>query len=50
MMKETFVHHMIAAIGINGTLIGGFGAPAIAANLLLTEISSIFLSVKWLLP
>ena len=44
------MHHCISLIGINGTIISGYGAPGIAANLLLTEISSCFLSIKSLTP
>ena len=49
-IRENFYHHLIATTGINGTLICAHGAPGIAANLLLTEISSIFLSIRNLTP
>ena len=48
--RENFYHHWIAFFGIGGTMICGFGAPSIAANLLLTEISSVFLSIRNLTP
>ena len=44
--RENFYHHLVSFVGINGTLICGFGAPSIAALLLLTEISSVFLSTR----
>ena len=44
--RENFYHHIVSFLGINGALICGFGGPSIAALLLLTEISSIFLSAR----
>lgn len=43
---ENFCHHCVSFLGINGGLIVGFGGPSIAALLLMTEISSIFLSTR----
>lgn len=47
---EHFYHHVISIVGISGTMVCGHGAPSIAANLLLTEVPSIFLALKNLLP
>ena len=44
--RENFYHHCVSFVGINGSLICGFGAPSIASLLLLTEISSVFLSAR----
>ena len=48
--RENFYHHLVSFVGINGTLLCGYGAPSIASLLLLTEISSIFLSIRNMVP
>lgn len=48
--RQMMGHHVVAGLGIALPLISGFGAPAIANNLLLTETSSFFLEVRYMLP
>ena len=44
------LHHIFAGLGVTLPLISGFGAPAIATNLLMTENSSVFLEIRGMLP
>ena len=48
--RQMLFHHFIAGVGIFFPMLAGFGAPAIATNLLLTENSSVYLSIRSMLP
>lgn len=48
--KQMMGHHVIAGLGIFLPMFSGFGSPGIATNLLLTETSSFFLEVRYMLP
>ena len=48
--KQMMGHHIISVLGIGLPMISGFGAPGIATNLLLTETSSLFLEIRYMLP